>query len=157
MNRCLSVVLAASMFAALANVAQAEQGAPNQATLRAMGLYGMTVLSDRDAMDVRGMGYHGKKSSSKVVTFGASYAKVKSHGAEAGTVDGYYAEGKHYAKGVHGSVAGKVTVEVSGGGHGGGGGGGYPTSSRNGGGGKPKVTVKATVVFAGGFAKASAY
>jgi hypothetical protein len=165
MNRCLTVVLAASLLATLSSAAQAEQGMPSQATLRAMGLSGMQVISDRDALNIRGMGY--QKSHSKAIAFGASYAKVNGKGAEAGTVDGYYAEGKHYAGGAHGSIAGKVVITKGGkGGHGGGGGGDWgndapSVSSNRGGGGHGghggKVQVKATIVFAGGFAVSKAY
>jgi hypothetical protein len=165
MNKSLTVVLAASLLVALASTAQAEQGLPSQGTLRDMGLYGMSVLSDREAMDIRGMGYRGH-SKSKAIAFGVSYAKVEKHGAEAGTIDGYYAEGKHFAAGAHGSVAGVIVIKKKGGGHHGGGDWGNDTPapvSNNGpphdGGGHHGggVKVKATIVFAGGFAVSKAY
>ena len=217
MKRCLTVVLAASLFAALGSVAQAEQGMPSQATLRAMGLSGMQVMNDFEAMSVRGMGFQ-QSGHSTAIAFGISYAKINGHDAEAGSIDGYYAEGKHHAAGAHGSYAGKVEItKTSGGkggkghgdkgrggkggkggmnggghngppaassskGHKGGGpkggdrkgggpkggghmGGGPKGGDHNGGshkggghkGGGGKVQVKATIVFAGGYAVSSAY
>ncbi len=164
MKRCLIVVLAASMLVAFVGVAQAEHGMPSQATLRAMGLSGMQVMSDREAMGVRGMGYYSSREKPKAIAFGISYAKVSGHyGARAGTIDGFFAKGKYYAAGAHGSIAGKVIISFDGG--------GYdgppknPTYTTNGNGGPPKVPphdgggvkVKAIVVFAGGFAVAKAY
>ena len=163
MKRCLFVVLAASMLVAFVGVARAEHGMPSQATLRAMGLSGMQVMSDREAMGVRGMGYYSSREKPKAIAFGISYAKVSGHyGARAGTIDVFFAKGKHYAAGAHGSIAGKVVINF---------GGGYdsppknPTYTTNGNGGPPKVPphdgggvkVKAIVVFAGGFAVAKAY
>ena len=160
MKRRLIIVLAASMLVAFVGVARAEQGMPSQATLRAMGLSGMQVMSDREAMGVRGMGYYSSREKSKAIAFGISYAKVSGHyGARAGTVDVFFAKGKHYAAGAHGSIAGKVVINF--------GGGGYdgppknPTYTTNGNSGPPHdgggVKVKAIVVFAGGFAVAKAY
>ena len=157
MKRCLFVVLAASMLVAFVGVAQAEHGMPSQATLRAMGLSGMQVMSDREAMGVRGMGYYSSREKPKAIAFGISYAKVSGHyGARAGTIDGFFAKGKHYAAGAHGSIAGKVVINFGGGGPP-----KNPTYTTNGNSGPPHdgggVKVKAIVVFAGGFAVAKAY
>jgi len=167
MKRCLFVVLAASMLVAFVGVARAEHGMPSQATLRAMGLSGMQVMSDREAMGVRGMGYYSSREKPKAIAFGISYAKVSGHyGSRAGTVDVFFAKGKHYAAGAHGSIAGKVIISFDGGGHGGHGDRPMrPTYTTNGNDGPPKVPphdggrikVKALVVFAGGFAVAKAY
>jgi len=162
MKRCLTVVMAASMLVAFVGIAQAKNGMPSQATLQAMGLSGMQVMSDSEAMNIRGLGYQ-SHSKSKAIAFGISYANVGGHGAGAGSLDGFYAEGKHYAGGSHGSIAGKIVITKGGkkrrrrsdngpmpytNGGGGNGGGGH------GGGG---VQVKATIVFAGGFAHSSAH
>ena len=172
MKRCLTVVLAASMLVAFVGVAQAGHGMPSQATLRAMGLSGMQVMSDREAMGVRGMGYYSSNKSNKsnkstAIAFGISYAKVGGHyDARAGTLDGFFAKGKHYASGKHGSIAGKVVIKKGGrGGHGGPPKGPPNETYTNGNGGPPKgpphdgggVKVKAIVVFAGGFAVSKAY
>lgn len=171
MKRCLTVVLAAGLLVAFVGVAQAEQGMPSQATLRAMGLSGMQVMNDREAMDVRGMGYY--SSHSKAIAFGVSYASVGGgHGPSAGSVDGFYAEGKYHAGGEHGSHASKVEIIYEyGGGHKDGGhgqprnqaytnGGGHSGGGHKGpshGGGPKKVQVKVTKVYAGGYAYSSAY
>ncbi len=167
MKRCLTLALAASLLVALGSVAQAEQGMPSQATLRAMGLSGMQVMSDYDAMSIRGMGY--QKSHSKAIAFGISYAKVSGHGAEAGSKDGFFAEGSHFAGGKHGSIAGKIVITKGGKKHRGRDGGdmpwvgdtttSLPNGDNNGGGhkGGGKVQVKATIVFAGGFAISKAH
>ncbi len=173
MKRSLIVVLAASMVVAFVGVARAEHGMPSQATLRAMGLSGMQVMSDREAMNVRGMGYYSPRKSSRkkptAIAFGISYAKVGGHhGASAGTIYGFFAKGKHFAAGAHGSIAGKVVIKKGGrGGHGDPhngspnktytkdkGKGGRPQGPPHKGGGKQ---VKTIVVFAGGFAVAKAY
>jgi len=121
------------------------------------------VMSDREAMDVRGMGYDSSNKSSKksvAIAFGISYAKIGGYdSASAGTLDGLFAKGKHYASGKHGSIAGKVVISFGGGGHGG------PPKNTSTNGGPPKdpphrggdVKVKAIVVFAGGFAVSKAY
>jgi hypothetical protein len=161
MKRCLTVVLAAGLFAAFVGIAQAENGMPSQATLRAMGLSGMQVMSDREAMNVRGMGY--TSSGSTAIAFGISYAHAGGYDASAGSLDGFFAKGNHYAGGAHGSIAGKVVITYGGGGGGGGdwgndspsrGGDLPPTRPPHDGGG---TRVRATIVFAGGFAVSSAY
>jgi len=172
MKRSLIVVLAASMVVAFVGVARAEHGMPSQATLRAMGLSGMQVMSDREAMNVRGMGYYSSRKSSRkkstAIAFGISYAKAGGrHGVSADTIDGFFAKGKHYAVGKHGSKAGKVVIIYGDGGHRGSpkgppnktytkgnGKGDRPQGPPHKGGGKH---VKAIVVFAGGFAVAKAH
>lgn len=161
MKSVLTIAVACSMLA-LAGIAQADSGMPSQSTLDAMGLSGVQVMSDADALNVRGFGYYGyspKKSS--VIAYGKSYAHVSGHGAKAGSRDGYYAEGTYYAGGKHGSYA-KIEVRKSkrrGGGpnrpprngnHGGG-----NNGPPHGGGGH--VKTKTVKVYAGGYAHASAY
>jgi hypothetical protein len=159
MKQCLTVLLAASMLVAFVGIAQAENGMPSQSTLRAMGLSGMQVMSDREAMNVRGMGY--SSHGSTAIAFGISYAHAGGYQASAGSLDGFFAKGNHFAGGAHGSIAGKVVIT-----YGGGGGPPAPTTSSNpplgtngggGGGGGGGIQVKAIVVFAGGFAVSSAY
>lgn len=157
MKSVLTFALACSVLA-MAGVAQADNGMPSQSTLNAMGLSGMQVMSDSEATGVRGLGYYAyspKKSS--VIAYGKSYAYVSGHGAKAGTKDGYIAEGTYYAKGKHGSKA-KIVVEKSkhrrrGGGPKG------PQPYTNGGGkkGGGHKQVKSVTVYAGGYARASAY
>ena len=161
MNRCLTIVLAVSMVVAFVGVAQAESGMPSQATLHAMGLSGMQVMSDHEAMNVRGMGY--KSSHSTAIAFGISYAHVGGRGGSGGSIDGFLSKGSYFAGGAHGSIAGKIIIKKGGrGGHDGGGHNGGPyngNGGHNGGGGHGGggVKVTKTIVFAGGFAVASAH
>lgn len=103
--------------------AWAEQGLPNEDTLKAMGLSGIEVMSDEDAMAVRGMGYRGMdryraqvKKYSSASASGHSWAKIKIDGhvvdADAGTRNRYDADGKYYASGVNYSKASKTITET---------------------------------------------
>jgi hypothetical protein len=100
---------------------------PSQATLAAMGLSGITVMNDAEALSIRGMGYSGHskkgkgKSKSSARAWGSSYARVSGHGAEAGSQNGYDSQGRHFAAGANLSFAGKLIVSGGGGGGGGGG------------------------------------
>lgn len=163
MKSVLTIAAACTMLA-LAGVAQADNSMPSQSTLNAMGLSGIEVMSDSEAESVRGFGYYGyspKKSS--VIAFGVSYAHVSGHGAKAGSKDGYYADGRYYAGGKHGSHA-KIVVKKSKHRRGRRGGGSngqvpYTNGGENGGGhkGGGHKSVKVVKVYAGGYAHASAY
>ncbi len=167
MKQNLTVLLAACLLVAFVGIAQAENGMPSQSTLRAMGLSGMQVMNDREAMNVRGMGY--SSHGSTAIAFGISYAHAGGYDASAGSLDGFFAKGKYYAGGSHGSIAGKVVITYGGGGGFGGGGGGFggggdysaPSSTNGGGGGGGHggggPQIRATIVFAGGFANSSAF
>jgi len=110
MKSVLTIAAACSMLA-VAGIAQADSGMPSRSTLDAMGLSGLQAMSDYDALDVRGFGYYGySPKKSTVIAYGKSYAHVSGHGAKAGSHDGYYAEGKHHARGRHGSHA-KIEVK----------------------------------------------
>ena len=161
MKQLLTIAVSASMILALAGMAQADDGMPSQATLQAMGLSGMQVMSDREAMDVRGLGFYSSRKHSKsvAIAFGISFAGVHGKkGAKAGSLDGFLAVGKHKAAGAHGSIAGIVHFKKKGrhgdrhpnGNHNGG---NHNGGGHHGGGHK----VKATVVFAGGFAISHAH
>ena len=154
MNRTLIVALAAGSMLALTSAAQADHSRPSTSTLQAMGLGGMQIISDTEAMSVRGMGYYtpyyGKKNIA--IAHGTSYAHVHGKGGKAGTKDGFYAEGNYYAKGKHGSKA-KIVIS-----HGKKRGGGGPKTRSNGRGGGPKHgggKPKSVKVYAGGYAFAS--
>jgi hypothetical protein len=88
-----------------------------------MGLAGIELMSDADAMAIRGLGWDGGHDIPEPPTgdkpwslaFGISYAKVDGgHHSEAsaGTVDGFIAEGRFLAAGEHLSEAGFVKVET---------------------------------------------
>jgi hypothetical protein len=155
----------------------AQQGAPSKAALSEMGLSGLTVMSDDDAMNVRGEGF--KSGGSSASAWGSSFAFVATPVGVAGSTNGYNAHGKHSAGGDNLSFAG-VTVSVTtskghskppmdGGGYGGnkmssskgsyGGNGSYGGMGGNGGGNKggSKTTTVTFVVFAGGSSHAHAH
>src|SRR5262245_38009666 len=102
--RCFA--LACALIAAMVTVSKAEQ--PNQQILSDMGLGSLVVMSDSDALSVRGMGY------SPVKAYGASWASISGHGGSAGTKNAYSATGNHSAWGETNSEAG---IEISKGKH----------------------------------------
>ena len=98
----ISAVCAVAML--VASVSQAGQ--PSASKMRQMGLYGVPVVSDAVAMEVRGFGYRGGDS---VTVWGNSYVKVSYHKdgvyATAESDNGYHASGDHFAIGVNLSAA----------------------------------------------------
>jgi hypothetical protein len=171
--------LAVAVVAVLNQTAWAEGNRPSDNTLSAMGLGGLAVMSDDEAMNVRGLGYQGNGGSSAAV-FGNSFATFTTPFGTAHSENGYAAEGKKFAKGNNFSEAGvelRVTQSKNGRKHGGMGGGkpggGYGGGMNNGGwrgkpgggmgghhggGHKPGRTTSISVrVFAGGFSSAFAH
>lgn len=121
----LFVTLPALALVALLSASAVADNSISQATLQDMGLAGIQVMSDADAMAIRGMGYNGGNHMPKpdkkaekpwTLAFGVSYATVeKDHygdEAAAGTLDGFIAEGKYMAMGEHGSEAGWSKTET---------------------------------------------
>ena len=121
MKNLLVLVPALALVVAVSAGAYADNGAINEATLQDMGLAGMSILSDQDSMEVRGMGsgpgmsklYKLKRLVRRKkqlnVAFGLSYAHVElPRGAtgKAGSIDGYLSVGKFHAEGAHYSEAG---------------------------------------------------
>ena len=177
MRVSIIALLACSVLAATAGLSCAEQGLPEASTLGDMGLSGLQVISDDEALDIRGFGYdpwhgygrHAKHQSKhrSATAFGRSWAQIAYQGASAGTEDGFAAMGRHLAQGEHGSEAGIVITHGKGkmrrGGRRGGGGQGGPPQATNGGGNNgggmnghgggypPKPKAKSARVFAGGF------
>jgi hypothetical protein len=102
----LSVFLpAVALLIALSGSAMAENGAISSAKLNAMGLGGIELMSDADAMQIRGQGFS--------LAFGISYARTGNQGgASAGSLDGYLAKGKFMAMGDHYSEAGTSMTET---------------------------------------------
>ena len=101
---CMSAV---ALMIALSGSAKAENGAIDRATLNAMGLAGINLLSDDAAMEIRGLGY--KPGS---LAFGISYAKTGGKGGSAGTLDGFLAKGRYMAMGEHLSEAGTSVTKT---------------------------------------------
>jgi len=98
-------VIGVAMAAAAVQSAIAEGQRPSQSTLSAMGLGGMAVMSDEDAMSVRGRGYMGGGGSS-ASAFGNSFATFSSPFGTAHSENGYQADGKKFAAGKNYSEAG---------------------------------------------------
>jgi hypothetical protein len=112
--RCFA--LACAMTAIIASVNWAADG-PDQQVLSDMGLGGLSVMSDSEALAVRGFGY------SPVSASGYGWASVKMKGGSAGSVNKYSSTGRHKAWGQNESEAGViVTGGGSNGSHGGRGG-----------------------------------
>ena len=146
---------ALALIVALSGSAVADNGI-SQATLQDMGLAGIELMSDADAMAIRGLGYdlstntpEPPRSDNKPwsLAFGVSYAEVEENGhdwfgGEAATLDGFVALGKYMASGEHFSEAGITKVEsnelrVK----------GHPATM--------EINTKSLRVYAGGFATAS--
>jgi hypothetical protein len=90
----LAVMMSASAFA--------ENGAVSSTTLDAMGLGGMQVMSDQEAMAVRGRGFvsaYGDSSSS--INIGINFGPFGGLNFDTSTSDGFLANGKYLAGGVH--------------------------------------------------------
>jgi hypothetical protein len=148
MTKLFVTLPALALVVALSGSAVADNGI-SQATLQDMGLAGIELMSDADAMEIRGLGYQPPAPSGGdkpwTLAFGVSYATVGSdrHGnASAGTIDGFVAEGKYMAMGEHFSEAGITKVkshelQVK----------GLPATLT--------IDIKSTRVFAGGFASGS--
>lgn len=81
--------------------AQAGDGLPSQAALNDMGLSGIRVMSDEDALAVRGQG---------AFAYGFSFAKVAGGGGQSGSTNGYFAHGRHKATGDNLSFAEVVKI-----------------------------------------------
>jgi hypothetical protein len=158
----------------------AEEGAPSKSALAEMGLSSLSVMSDDEAMDIRGEGFKGGGSSASA--WGSSWAFVSTPAGAAGSKNGYNAHGKNSASGDNLSFAGVTVIKTSSKSHGkppkdGGGNGGYGgnkmSSSKGskggnggygggGGGGDKgghggKTTTTTFIVFAGGSSHAHAH
>jgi hypothetical protein len=149
--------------------AQAEGGRPSQQTLREMGLGGLTIMSDDDAIAIRGHGYNGGHGGSSVSVAGNSFATFDTPFGTSHSENQYGIEGKKFAFGKNYSEAGvKLTISKGkkrrghghdmrphNGGHGRMNGGHYGNHhGRPGGGHRTVISFK---LFAGGFSFARAH
>lgn len=157
MSRCFVGLIAAGLIVGLTGFASAEQGLPSESMLSAMGLAGMQVMSDEDALAIRGFGYdpwhgYGKNAKKPMATaYGHSYASISGHGANAYSEDGFHTKGKHKTGGKHKSHASLIVQKVP---HHGG---GWGQESRGSHGGGHAPRAKQVTVFAGGFSHASTH
>ena len=155
MTKFFVALPALALVVALSGSALADNGI-DSSTLADMGLAGVEMMDDSEALQVRGLGYHGGGYDIPEPTgghekpwslaFGVSYAGVEAGGeyksAGSGTLDGFIAEGKFMAAGEHFSEAGLTKVEshelqVK----------GQPATL--------EINTKSIRVFAGGFATSS--
>jgi hypothetical protein len=123
MSKYILSLVAAALFC-VAGSAKAEGISEN--TLADMGLSGIGVMSDADAMSVRGFGYsgHGKmgkgckncgprgKKSPYSRAFGSSFANIETKDGDAHTENGYFAEGPYGASGDNLSEAGSTVTTI---------------------------------------------
>jgi hypothetical protein len=121
MSKMILSMFVAALFC-VAGSAKADNGI-SASTLDKMGLSGLTVVSDNDAMSIRGMGYTGSKTSwmSKSrrdkqpwsAAFGNSFATVHDQeGNVAHSENGYSAEGPYEADGENFSEATLSTIDT---------------------------------------------
>ena len=104
MKVCQLILLVVAALSA--SQALAANGQPSDATLAAMGLSDLNVMSDSEGLAVRGLGWSGSSA------YGQSFAVVATKGAVAGSTNGYKSSGKKVAGGSNLSFA---SVEVKGG------------------------------------------
>lgn len=114
MKKFIATLPALALVFALSSNASAADTVSVSA-LADMGLAGMEVMSDEAGLAIRGKGYKpGKMKMAKKpwsAAYGVSYAGVGGKGGEAGTLDGFAAEGKYMASGEHFSEAGKTITK----------------------------------------------
>lgn len=129
---------ASAMVVSLATAAGAQQGLPSRATLEAMGLGGLEILSDGQALAVRGSGYKDSGNgggSTWATAAGKSWASAASGHKSAASTNSYYVKANDYAFGKtfsHAGVSSKKSGHSGKNGHGGGDNGPPAPSAANG-------------------------
>jgi hypothetical protein len=153
MRKNILSMFAVALVYAAGSSAMADQ-VISSSTLDAMGLSGLAVMSDSDAMSVRGMGYSGRssghynsKAKTRAKAKGSSWAVVEFEGetkeAEAGSENSYDAIGRYKASGENGSEAGLEKTNIE--------------TLENGDGAYSIITKFRIEVSAGGFSSAKAF
>jgi hypothetical protein len=104
--------LVIALAAVISQSVRAEESRPSQRTLSEMGLGGLVVMSDDEALGIRGFGFKGGHGGSSAVAFGNSFATINTPFGTAHSENGYAAEGKKFAFGANHSEAG-VELKVS--------------------------------------------
>jgi hypothetical protein len=145
----------AAVLVCLAGSARADEGiSPN--TLSDMGLAGLTVVSDHDALAIRGMGFRGGNHSKGCSTCGArgkkapysrasgnSFATIGVENGGAHSENAYFAEGPYGASGENYSEAGSEITNIE--------------TVDIGGVSKTVTTTCKTLIFAGGSSSAMSF
>jgi hypothetical protein len=124
----MSKVLFSTMVAALVCAAVSNAKAANgisAGTLNAMGLSGMTIMSDNEALAVRGKGFTGicdscDRTEPQTRAFGNSFATMNlascpdcvAMNGGSHSENGYIAQGPYYSAGTNFSEAGAVHTTV---------------------------------------------
>ena len=103
--------LAIAIAAMVCQAARAEVGRPSRQALEQMGLGSMVVISDEEALAVRGHGFYG--GGSLVHVTGNSFATIDKSPSGSHSENAYDADGKHFAKGENFSFAGVVHISSS--------------------------------------------
>jgi hypothetical protein len=164
MSKAILSLLAVTLVCVAGTSALASDGTIASSTLDSMGLAGLTVMTDSQALEVRGMGYQGsmnsyrnrrhdhkKKQEAKkpwASAEGKSWASVELDGykeeAQAGTRNEYKAAGNYEAGGSNFSEAtlSKTDVEII----------GYSDGTFS-----SKTNVRTIHVEAGGYSNAKAF
>jgi hypothetical protein len=124
MNKVLLSTLVAALVYVAAGTANAADGI-SSTTLGDMGFSGLTVMSDSDALSIRGKGFAGGHQNGRCRTcgprgkkqpwsaaFGNSFATIETEDGIAHSENGYAAEGPYGASGENFSEAGSVVTNV---------------------------------------------
>lgn len=124
MNRAILSTLAAALVCVVAGTANAADGISAD-TLSEMGFSGLAVMSDSDALAIRGKGFAGGDQTRICKTcgpralkkpwssaFGNSFATIETKDGVAHSENGYAAEGPYGASGENFSEAGSVVTNV---------------------------------------------
>ena len=117
-------LLAAALVCVAAGTANAADEI-SSSTLQEMGFSGLSVMSDSDALAIRGKGFSGghrtrvcktcaprAKKSPWSAAFGNSFATIETKDGVAHSENGYAAEGPYAASGENFSEAGSVETNV---------------------------------------------
>jgi hypothetical protein len=101
---------------AVGQLAHGQDGRPSKSVLQQMGLGGMSVMSDDDALAVRGLGFSpGMGSGSSALASGNSFATINTPFGSAHSENAYSSSGKHVAGGDNFSFAGFSATNSMGG------------------------------------------
>ena len=123
MSKTFLSLLGAALVCVAASTATANDGIA-AGTLADMGLAGLDVMSDSDALSIRGKGFAGGyKTACKFcgpratkepwsAAFGNSFATIETKDGAAHSENGYAAEGPYGASGENFSEAGSVVTNV---------------------------------------------
>jgi len=124
MNKAILSMLVAALVCVVAGTANAADGI-SSSTLGEMGFSDLTVMSDSDALSIRGKGFAGghrtrvckhcgprAKKEPWSAAFGNSFATIETKDGVAHSENGYAAEGPYAASGENFSEAGSIVTNI---------------------------------------------